>query len=424
MFSGPGKRRRPSRINRDNDKKMPGQPKIAIIGGGIGGLTAAVALRQRGIDAQVFEQSPKISEIGAGVALTPNAMKAYRGLGLEAEISAIGYEADYQVVRNWNNGSVISRVPRKGAYTREFGAPYLTMHRADLIGVLHRQLPDAAIHLSARCVGVDGNERSARARFADGGEIEADVIVGADGIHSAVRSSLFGKQAPRFTGCACWRGLVPLDAFPPGVVSTDGTMYMGPNSHIIYYLVRGGELVNFVAHVESDAFTGESWTQECDRSEVMETYAGWHEPLLQLLGSAERYYKWALYDREPLSHWSKGRATLLGDSAHAMLPYIGQGACMAIEDGYTLAAVIAQMPDDIGAALKVYERMRLPRARRAVLEARARGEEMHRTSPWGQIKRNFKMALHQRLGGDKTGIQLGAFYSYDVAAETRTLAAA
>lgn len=403
---------------------MPGQPKIAIIGGGIGGLTAAVALRQRGIDAQVFEQSPKISEIGAGVALTPNAMKAYRGLGLEAEISAIGYEADYQVVRNWNNGSVISRVPRKGAYTREFGAPYLTMHRADLIGVLHRQLPDAAIHLSARCVGVDGNERSARARFADGGEIEADVIVGADGIHSAVRSSLFGKQAPRFTGCACWRGLVPLDAFPPGVVSTDGTMYMGPNSHIIYYLVRGGELVNFVAHVESDAFTGESWTQECDRSEVMETYAGWHEPLLQLLGSAERYYKWALYDREPLSHWSKGRATLLGDSAHAMLPYIGQGACMAIEDGYTLAAVIAQMPDDIGAALKVYERMRLPRARRAVLEARARGEEMHRTSPWGQIKRNFKMALHQRLGGDKTGIQLGAFYSYDVAAETRTLAAA
>ncbi|MFZ0606378.1 MAG: FAD-dependent monooxygenase [Xanthobacteraceae bacterium] len=403
---------------------MPGQPKIAIIGGGIGGLTAAVALRQRGIDAQVFEQSAKISEIGAGVALTPNAMKAYRGLGLEEAIAAIGYEADYQVVRNWNNGSVISRVPRKGAYTREFGAPYLTMHRADLIDLLHRQLTDAVIHLGARCVGVDTSERSARARFADGQEIEADVIVGADGIHSAVRSSLFGKQAPRFTGCACWRGLVPLDAFPAGVVSTDGTMYMGPNSHIIYYLVRGGELVNFVAHVESDAFTGESWTQECDRSEVIKTYAGWHEPLLQLLGSAERYYKWALYDREPLSRWSKGRATLLGDSAHAMLPYIGQGACMAIEDGYTLAAVIAQMPANISEALKIYERMRLPRARRAVLEARARGEEMHRTSPWGQIKRNIKMALHQRLGGDKTGIQLGAFYSYDVAAETRTLAAA
>lgn len=399
---------------------MPGQPRIAIIGGGIGGLTAAVALRQRGIDAQVFEQSATISEIGAGVALTPNAMKAYRALALEEKITAIGYEADYQVVRNWSNGNVISRVPRKGAYSKEFGAPYLTMHRADLIDVLHKQLPDSAIHLNARCVGVETNERSARARLADGREIEADVIVGADGIHSVVRASLFGKQAPRFTGCACWRGLVPFDAFPPGVVSADGTMYMGPNSHIIYYLVRRGELVNFVAHIESDAFTGESWTQECDRSEVIKTYAGWHEPLLQLLASAERYYKWALYDREPLSHWSKGRATLLGDSAHAMLPYIGQGACMAIEDGYTLAAVIAQMPDNIGEALKVYERMRQPRARRAVLEARARGEQMHRTSPWGQIKRNIKMALHQRLGGDKTGIQLGGFYNYDVADAVRS----
>jgi len=399
---------------------MPGTPRIAIIGGGIGGLTAAVALHRRGIPAEVYEQSPQIREIGAGVALTPNAMKAYRALGMEAKIAAIGYESEYQLVRNWNSGSIISRVPRKGAYTQEFGAPYLTMHRADLIEVLRRELPEQAIHLGTRCVAVETDENRARARFADGREIEADAVVGADGIHSAVRNCLFGPDSPRFTGCACWRGLVRFDAFPPGVVSPDGTMYMGPRSHIIYYLVRGGELVNFVAHIESGAWTGESWTQECDRSEVVETYAGWHEPLLRLLGSAERYYKWALYDRDPLDRWSKGRVTLLGDSAHAMLPYIGQGACMAIEDGYVLAATIAKMPDALAEALRHYERLRLPRTRRAVLGARARGEEMHVTSRWAQLKRNVKMALHQRLGGDKTGIQLGWFYNYDVADAMRS----
>ena len=398
---------------------MSRQPRIAIVGGGIGGFTAAVALHQRGIEIEVFEQSAKIAEIGAGVALTPNAIKAYRALGLEADLAAIGFEAEYQVVRNWNDGNVISRVPRKGAYTREFGAPYLTMHRADLVAVLRRSLPDHVFHLGARCLEVESDDTCARARFADGRQIEADIVVGADGIHSVVRRSLFGADAPRFTGIVCWRGLVALDAMPPGNSYSDGTMYLGPRSHVIYYLVRGGELINFVAHVESDAWTGESWTQECERSEVMETYAAWHAPLLRLLASADRYYKWALYDRNPLDRWSKGRATLVGDSAHAMLPYIGQGACMAIEDGYILAAAVAQMPDELSGALAHYQRLRMPRARRAVLDARARGQEMHLTSPWAQLKRNVKMALHHRLGGDKTGIQLGWYYDYDVAAESR-----
>lgn len=253
------------------------KPRIAVIGGGIGGLTAAAALHQRGFEVEVFEQSGKIGEIGAGVALTPNAMKAYRALGLEAQIAEVGYESDYQELRHWSTGAVFSRVPRKGAYTKEFGAPYLTMHRADLIEVLRRQLPDRIVYLGARCTEVETDARSARARFADGKDIEADVIVGADGIHSAVRGSLFGPQAPRFAGCVCWRGLVPFDAFPPGTVSREGTMYMGPKSHVIYYLVRRGELVNFVAHMEGHSWTTESWTQECERSEVMETYAGWHE---------------------------------------------------------------------------------------------------------------------------------------------------
>jgi salicylate hydroxylase len=315
---------------------MPRTPRIAIIGGGIGGLTAAVARHQRNIEIEVYEQSAQIGEIGAGVSLSPNAVKAYRALGLEAPVAAAGFESDHQVVRSWNTGKIVSQVYRKGVYEREFGAPYLSIHRADLVDILHRALPDRVFRLGARCVEVATSDTGACARFADGTQIEADLVVGADGIHSAVRRSLFGQQAPRFTGSVCWRGLVPLDAFPSGLISTDLTLYMGPRSHVIHFMVRGGKLVNFVAHVETDAWTGESWTQECDRSEVTETFAGWHEPLLRLLGSAEHYYKWALHDRDPLDRWSKGRATLLGDSAHAMLPHIGQGACMAIEDGYAL----------------------------------------------------------------------------------------
>ena len=402
---------------------MPPKPKVAVIGAGIGGLTAAVALHHRDIDVEVYEQSSQIAEIGAGVSLSPNAIKAFRALGLETAIAAIGFESDNQLVRAWNSGDVISKVFRKGVYEKEFGAPYLSAHRADLVDVLRRQLPDRIFHLGARCAEVETSGTGARARFADGAVIQADLIVGADGIRSAVRQSLFGRDAPRFTGSVCWRGLVPLDVFPPDLISTDLTLYMGPRSHVIHFMVRGGKLVNFVAHVETNAWTEESWTQECDRSEVMKTFAGWHGPLLQLLGSSQRYYKWALYDRDPLDRWSKGRVTLLGDSAHAMLPHIGQGACMAIEDGYMLADLIAQMPDDLTEALRKYEQLRLPRTRRAVLEARARGKEMHLTSKWAQIKRNVRLAWQHQFGGDKTGLKLTEFYEYDVAAASRLVPA-
>jgi salicylate hydroxylase len=401
---------------------MPRTPKVAIVGAGIGGLTAAVAMHRRDIEVSVYEQSPQIAEIGAGVSLSPNAIKAFRALGLDEHIAAIGFESDNQIVRAWDSGDTLSRVFRKGVYQKEFGAPYLSAHRADLVEVLRRQLPDSVFHLNTRCTGVETDGNGGRARFADGTEIDADLIVGADGIRSAVRQSLFGHDAPRFTGSVCWRGLVPLDALPPGLISTDLTLYMGPRSHVIHFMVRRGTLINFVAHVETDAWTHESWTQECERSEVMQAFAGWHEPLLRLLGSSDRYYKWALYDRDPLESWSKGRATLLGDAAHAMLPHIGQGACMAIEDGYALADLVAQHPDNLAEALRQYERLRVPRTRRAVLEARARGKEMHLTSKWAQIKRNIRMAFQHRLGGDKTGLKLSEFYEYDVAAASRSAA--
>jgi 2-polyprenyl-6-methoxyphenol hydroxylase-like FAD-dependent oxidoreductase len=394
-------------------------PRVAIVGGGIGGLTAAVAMHGRGIDVKVYEQSLQITEIGAGVSLSPNAIKALRALGLAVPIAEIGFESDHQLVRTWNTGDIVSKVFRKGVYEKEFGAPYLSMHRADLVDVLRRQLPEGVFRLGMQCVRAEADESKGRVYFADGSVEEADIVVGADGIRSSVRRSLFGDESPRFTGSVCWRGLVPLSAFPPGLISTDLTLYMGPRSHVIHFMVRGGRVVNFVAHVETSSWTGESWTQECDRSEALQTFAGWHPPLLQLLSASERYYKWALYDREPLDRWTKGRATLLGDSAHAMLPHIGQGACMAIEDGYALAEMVAQLPGDLNEALRQYERLRLPRTRRAVLEARARGKEMHLTSKWAQIRRNVRLAFQHQLGGDKTGLKLAEFYEYDVASASR-----
>jgi salicylate hydroxylase len=398
---------------------MSQKPRVVIVGGGIGGLIAAVALHRHGIDVQVYEQSPQITEIGAGVSLSPNAIKALRALGLATPIAQIGFESDHQLVRTWNTGDVVSKVFRKGVYEKEFGAPYLSVHRADLVDVLRQQLPDSVFRLGMQCVRAETDDTKARAYFADGSVAEADVLVGADGIRSAVRRSLFGDESPRFTGSVCWRGLVPLDALPPGLIGTDLTLYMGPRSHLIHFMVRRGKVVNFVAHVETDSWSGESWTQECDRSEVLQTFAGWYPPLLQLLGSSERYYKWALYDREPLDRWTKGRATLLGDSAHPMLPHIGQGACMAIEDGYALAEMVAQLPGDLNEALRQYERLRLPRTRRAVLEARARGKEMHLTSKWAQLKRNLRLAFQHQVGGDKTGLKLAEFYEYDVASASR-----
>ena len=401
---------------------MPRMPRVAIIGGGIGGLTAALALEQRGAEVIVCEQSPVHSEIGAGINLTPNAVKAFRALGADRAVEDISWASEFQIIRSWKSGRTISRI-RRGDFREKFGAPLLTMHRADLLDVLRGALRATEIRLGKRCVGVDpcdGVKRPAAAQFADGSAIEADLVVGADGIHSAVRRSLFGADAPRFTGCICWRGMAPVEAVPSDINTADGTMWMGPHGHVVHYRVRRGELLNIVAHIDSDAWTEESWTRECDVSEVTAAYARWHRDLTRLYPCSTRWYKWALYDRDPLQRWSRGGATLLGDSAHAMLPYLAQGAGMAIEDGCVLAAIVARHADNLGDALIAYEQTRAPRATMAVLGSRARAKENHLASPWARLKRDVKFKLRERFAAgrsDNTAFQVGWLYGYDVAKE-------
>ena len=396
---------------------MARAPKVAIIGGGIGGLAAALALKRRGIAYEVYEQSANLGEIGAGLTLSPNAMKALRALGLEDRALAAGYQANQSAIRSWRSGRVIARQERSGGMVERFGAPFLTIHRADLLDILRAALGDEHVTLGAQCVAVEARDDGAAARFANGRAAEADVVVGADGIHSAVRTSLFGSDAPRFTGCVCWRGLVPIEAVEPGVIGGEMTSWWGPHGHVVHYLVRRGELVNFVAHYDTDSWTEESWTRECDRAELMQTYACWNDALLRLFESSPRYYKWALYDRDPLPAWGKGRVTLLGDSAHPMLPYLGQGAAMAVEDGCILAEAVARFPGELTSALRTYERLRMPRTTGAQLGSRQRARENHLASPWKRAMRDARIAWRGRFGADKTTLRGSWLYEYDVAAE-------
>jgi salicylate hydroxylase len=283
---------------------MPRTPRILIVGGGIGGLAAALALERQRAEVIVCEQSPKLSEIGAGIGLAPNAIKALRALGLEDKINAAAYASEFAVIRSWRDGREISRA-YQGDYREKFGAPSVTIHLADLLGILADALRSSDIRLGLRCVAVAPSANGAVACFADGTEIEADLVVGADGIHSKVRESLFGADAPRFTGCICFRGMAPAEAVPRDINTADVTLWMGPRGHVVHYLVRRGELLNIVAHIDSDAWIEESWTRECDVAEVTTTYARWNSALTRVFPASARWYKWALYDRDAPERWSK-----------------------------------------------------------------------------------------------------------------------
>jgi 2-polyprenyl-6-methoxyphenol hydroxylase-like FAD-dependent oxidoreductase len=398
---------------RTNQEGAGSVPRVAIIGGGIGGLTAANALSQAGIEVAVYEAAAELKEIGAGVALHANAMRVLRAIGVEDGVRKVAGRSEWAVTRNGKTGRVISKTSRT-QQAAAFGVQSATVHRADLLDVLADALPPGLVTLGKRCTVVEPDGATAVARFADGSEIEADVIIGADGIHSAVRTSLFGPDDPRFTGKICYRSVIPTAAVSGSSPSAGNGQWLGPHGTIVLYPLRGEELINVVCHYDDDGYRHESWITECSREEVLERYAGWHESLLRLFAAGNTWYKWALYDRDPIPRWTRGRVTLLGDAAHPMLPYLGQGACQALEDGAVLATALTAEAADPLTGLARYEGTRRPRASRVVLTARERGLSNHLASPWATMRRDLLIAVRRRLNRrDPEGRGAGWLAEYD-----------
>ena len=390
--------------------------RVGIIGGGIGGLALAAACKMQQIELKVFERAPVFGAVGAGIQMTPNAVKVMRALGLFDELQSVSFLPQSLVGRNWRSGRVMWRTPLAADCPRLYGAPFFHVHRADLHRILAAQvLPDDTV-LSASCTSVGTDGSSATARFADGTSYEADVIVGADGIHSTVRRCLFGDEPPRYTGNMCWRAVVPFDTPPLDYVSPDSAFWLGPNGHVVTYYVSGGKAVNIVAVLESKEWVEESWNVSSTKEELMAGYKNWHPNVQRLFAQAGEVYRWGLFDRDPMERWTSGRATLLGDAAHPMLPFLSQGAAMAIEDAYVLATRLGAEADP-AVALAQYEALRRPRTSRVQLESRERGRTYHLSSRVAQVKRDIAYMVRNIINPQSTGLKANWVYDYDAVAE-------
>jgi salicylate hydroxylase len=344
-----------------------------IVGGGIGGLTAALCLAAAGTRVHVLEQTAEFGEIGAGIQISPNASRVLHHLGLEAALARIAFLPEGVEMRDWRSGALLASNSLGETARRAYGAPYYHVHRADLLDVLVAAArAESRIELS-NDARVEAIERSATgaAVVANGERRRAAIVIGADGIRSTVRSALFGATAPTFTGCVAWRALVPISALPERLIRPMATAWWGPGKHFVHYYVRGGELVNCVCVVEKGGWQIESWTERGEHAELARDFAGWHRDLQTLIDAMDRdaCYKWALFDRPPLARWSVGRVTLLGDACHPTLPFMAQGAAMAIEDAAVLARCVAAH-DDVTTALARYESLR--RSRTAAIQAGSR----------------------------------------------------
>jgi salicylate hydroxylase len=316
--------------------------------------------------------------------------------------------------RDWRSGYLIAFRPLGAVSESRYGAPYLHVHRGDLHGVLLEAARARGVHLElgARCVSVEQDDRAVTVRLARGDQLTVEALVGADGIRSTVRASLFGADAPRFTGHVAWRGLVPGERLPRDLVPRTATAWLGPKRHFVHYWVSGGTFVNLVGVVESP-WSEESWTILGDPADLAQEFAGWHASLRTLIGAAEHVFRWALYDREPLPVWSRGRVTLLGDAAHPMLPFMAQGAASAIEDAWILSRVLQDGEDDPVAALGEYERFRRPRTARLQLASRSQGESFHESSRLRRWRRNFVLGFGCRFLPDLAMQQLDWVHGYE-----------
>ena len=355
------------------------KPSLLIAGAGLGGLTAALALQRRGYRVRVLEQASELREIGAGIQLSANANRVLYRLGLGDAIEAVAAQTTGKRIRLWNSGQTWPLFDLGAQSLQRYGYPYHTIYRADL----HRVLADAvlaadpqAVVLGARLETVEQDGDRVTARMADGSSYRADLLIGADGVHSRVRGALFGADRPAFSGTVAWRGVIPCGKLPAHLREPYAVNWVGPGAHVIHYPLRRGELVNFVGILERDDWQVESWTERGTVAECLNDFQGWHDDVQTLIQALDEPFKWALMLREPLPQWTRGRVTLLGDACHPTLPMLASGAAMALEDGYMLARALDEVADPLQ-ALQRYEAARLGRTGRVVRGSAENAKRFH-----------------------------------------------
>lgn len=355
--------------------------RAAIVGAGIGGLSTALALHQRGIEVVLVEQAARLEAVGAGIQLSPNANRVLSRLGVLDSIVGSSFEPQSLDIVDGHRGRPLLSAPLAGWIRGRHGQPYLNVHRGDLQTVLRDAVTAAmpgALLLGFRVTALQERNNAVTVRAEDGRTVNADVVIGADGVHSAVRAYVLSTAQPaRFTGHVAYRMLVRRSAIPAASMPEPAvTLWMGPHGHIVSYWVRQGDLYNVVAIVEDDTWRDDGWRSPADASDVEAAFRGWDPRLQTLFGVATDVHKWALLDRTVPPSWSRGRVALLGDACHAMMPYLAQGAAMAVEDAWVLADALAGEPETVE-ALARYSRSRVGRATRVHTTARRNARTFH-----------------------------------------------
>ena len=359
---------------------MTSKPRVLIAGAGLGGLTAALALLQRGLDVELYEQAEELGEVGAGIQLGPNGSRILIALGLGEAMREVVAEPAAKEVRLWSTGETWKLFNLGKDSLERFGAPYWMVHRGDFHRVLWEAVERAkpgAVHLGCRAVACADRGEGAVLELDGGRRIEGDVVVGADGVHSRLRAHLFDAARPQFTGLMAWRGIVPIERLPAELRRAVGSNWHGPGGHVVTYPLRRATLLNFVGVVERDDWTSDSWTEQGSKEECAADFADWHPLVHAIIANLDAAFKWALIGRAPMPTWSKGRATLLGDACHPTLPFLAQGAIMAMEDGVILARCLEACAGNVEGALQRYEALRRERTTRVVLGSAANTGRFH-----------------------------------------------
>src|SRR5215213_10230873 len=393
--------------------------RLAVVGAGIGGLTTALCLLDAGFsDVTIYERSRELHEVGAGIQISPNGSRILHRLGLGPALASVAVRPLTGDMRRWQDWSLLSSSGLGDDVVAEYGFPYYHVHRADLHRVLAERLPAGHVALGRPLVRLDsarGGTGAATLHFDDGTTATADVVIGADGIHSVVRQELFSPEAPRFSGISVWRGLVPAGRVADLDLPVASTVVMGPGRHFVYYFVAAGRLVNWVGTAPTATWTLESWTAPGRVEEALADFDGWNPVVRRLISEVGEpadaaVYRWALYDRDPFPSWGEGPITLLGDAAHPMLPFMAQGACQAIEDGAVLAACLRLIPDPVR-ALRQYEELRQERTATVQLAARRNETTFHLPDGPEQRDRDRRLA---ETSGERTVHRNAWVFGYDV----------